>query len=97
MSKKVYEVIRESCTQGGGFLGSSYDRRSMAIHKNKADAISHKKIFVNNYLLDDGFMDTAQKIYDDDSLTTFVAFKASNRITPEMEMISYSISERWVD
>ena len=96
MSKHVYEVIRESCTQGGGFLSSFYDKRSMGIYEREADAIGHKKIFADESL-PDSFMDTAQKIYDDDSLTTFVAFKASNRITPEMEMISYSISERWVD
>lgn len=96
MSKFVYEVIRESCTQGGGFFSSSYHRRSMGVYKHKADAISHKKIFADDSLLD-GFADVAQKIYDDDLLTTFVAFKASDRNAPEMTMISYSISERWVD
>lgn len=97
MSKYVYEVIRESCTQGGGFLSLSYDRRSMGIYEHKADAISHKKIFADESLLNDDYMDIAQKIYDDDRLTTFVAFKATNRVTPEMEMISYSVSGRWLN
>ena len=96
MRKYVYEVIRESCTQGGGFLSSFYDKRSMGIYEHKADAISQKRIFADGSELD-SFMDTCTKVYDDDLLTTFVAFKARDRRTPEMTMISYSISERWVD